>query len=530
MLEKFGIWLDRFPMKTKLIVSTSLFLLTTVTVGVVSQVVIRSLTKSVYGLSSSSASADWLSQASITKPEIIQNLWIASFDYDAGKKASASSIKDIKTSSENFADAFQKYAIEAPLNPKEKELYDKLEKTWAPISLKIKALSAALTEAKLSRAEISSQVAALSDECLTLSDILSELGTIVKQKGTEAADQATALKKKNLIFAIVIAVLGLAVAALSFGIVSKISHWLGEIAKRLVLESQAVASASTSIAASAEKLSSGSTEQSAAVQETVSSLEEVGSMIEKNAENSNRSKDRSEECSKAACQGKESVEKVILAMDEINRSNGEIIEQVKKGNQEISDIVKVIAEIDTKTKVINDIVFQTKLLSFNASVEAARAGEHGKGFAVVAEEVGKLAQMSGNAAKDISEMLDASIKKVETIVTGNRSRVDQFIVLGRQKVDTGIQTAKECGSVLENIVVNVDDVHKMIIEIATATQEQALGVGQIKQAMNQIEQATIQNSDVSHQSAAMAKQLTGQSENLKTIVSDLESLVNGQSE
>jgi methyl-accepting chemotaxis protein len=76
--------------------------------------------------------------------------------------------------------------------------------------------------------------------------------------------------------------------------------------------------------------------------------------------------------------------------------------QINYSNEQMSEIVKVIQEIETKTKVINDIVFQTKLLSFNASVEAARAGEQGKGFAVVAEEVGNLAQMSGNAAKEIS--------------------------------------------------------------------------------------------------------------------------------
>jgi methyl-accepting chemotaxis protein len=89
---------------------------------------------------------------------------------------------------------------------------------------------------------------------------------------------------------------------------------------------------------------------------------------------------------------------------------------MNKSNDEISSIVKVIAEIGDKTKVINDIVFQTKLLSFNASVEAARAGEQGKGFAVVAEEVGNLATMSGKAAEEISSMLGDSMGKVELIV------------------------------------------------------------------------------------------------------------------
>ena len=79
------------------------------------------------------------------------------------------------------------------------------------------------------------------------------------------------------------------------------------------------------------------------------------------------------------------------------------------------EILGYIKSIEEKTKVINDIVFQTKLLSFNASVEAARAGEQGKGFAVVAEEVGNLATMSGTSAEEISKLLESSISHIESI-------------------------------------------------------------------------------------------------------------------
>ncbi|MGK5085253.1 methyl-accepting chemotaxis protein [Bdellovibrionota bacterium FG-1] len=527
MLKKLSAKLERFPLKTKLFVSTGLFLFTTLTIGVVSQLVIRSLTISVYSLSSSSASADWLTQASITKPELLQYLWTAAFDYDFGKKTPDAAIKDILTTSRNFEEAIKKYSVEAPLSPNEKVLYEKLEKAWSPIQARVKVLTQILKEATVTRAEISKQVSSLTDDCLALSDALSELGALVKQKGTVAADQSAALERKNTLFAITITIFGLAVAAISFGLVSSISKWLGELAKRLVCEAGEIASASTAIGESANKLSAGTTQQGAAVQETVAALEEVSSTLERNAENTTRSSERSGTCSEAAGRGKQAVEKVIGSMDEINRSNAEIIEQVEAGNREISEIVKVIAEIGNKTKIINDIVFQTKLLSFNASVEAARAGEHGKGFAVVAEEIGNLAQMSGNSAKEISEMLETSIRNVESIITKSRTRVEQLIVGGRQKVEAGIQTAKDCGTVLDNIVVNVDEVNQMITQIATATHEQSQGVSQIKQAMNQIEQATNQNSDVSHQSAAMAKQLTSQSESLNVIVSDLEKMVHG---
>ncbi|MHA0111674.1 methyl-accepting chemotaxis protein, partial [Klebsiella pneumoniae] len=77
-------------------------------------------------------------------------------------------------------------------------------------------------------------------------------------------------------------------------------------------------------------------------------------------------------------------------------------------NSQLQSISNIIGEISAKTNIINDIVFKTQLLSFNASIEAARAGQHGRGFAVVAEEVGNLAQMSGNAAKEIRALLEDS--------------------------------------------------------------------------------------------------------------------------
>src|SRR5690606_27092464 len=101
----------------------------------------------------------------------------------------------------------------------------------------------------------------------------------------------------------------------------------------------------------------------------------------------------------------------------------------------------------------------------NASVEAARAGEHGKGFAVVAEEVGNLAQMSGNAAKEIGSLLEQSVHKVNEIVNETRTNVDRLMVEGKSTVERGMQVAQQCGSVLDEIVQNVSLVSSMASEI-----------------------------------------------------------------
>jgi methyl-accepting chemotaxis protein len=219
---------------------------------------------------------------------------------------------------------------------------------------------------------------------------------------------------------------------------------------------------------------------------------------------------------------------MVQSIDEIGISNENIMKQVDESNAQISEIVKVIADIGTKTKVINDIVFQTKLLSFNASVEAARAGEHGKGFAVVAEEVGNLAMMSGNAAKEINSMLDESARRVEAIVTETKTKVNHLIAQGKNKIDNGAHTARDCGAVLEQIVLGVESTVQMAKEISSASQEQDQGVREITKAMSQLEQVTQMNAASSQQASTSAEELSSHATSLKSLVHVLLEAVDGK--
>jgi len=194
---------------------------------------------------------------------------------------------------------------------------------------------------------------------------------------------------------------------------------------------------------------------------------------------------------------------------------------MEDSNKEFSEIVKIITEIGDKTKVINDIVFQTKLLSFNASVEAARAGEHGKGFAVVAEEVGNLARMSGSAAKEITDMLGHSINKVNSIVSESSQKVDRLVEIGKDKISMGQSRAESCKQALKKISDNAKTISEMVGEIAHASKEQAQGVQEINKAISQMDQVVQQNTQVSQHSSSQAEQLRAESLALKDTVQNL---------
>lgn len=314
---------------------------------------------------------------------------------------------------------------------------------------------------------------------------------------------------------------------LSAFVVRKVVEQISGVADRLAKSGLQVTSASQQIARTSEELSEATTEQASALEETAASIEEMSAMANQNLDNSKKTADTTLLSKQSAERGKAVVTEVIQSMDEIQKSNQNIMDQINYSNQQISEIVKVIQEIGEKTKVIDDIVFQTKLLSFNASVEAARAGEHGKGFAVVAEEVGNLAQMSGNAAKEITTLLDGSIDRVESIVNETKTKVEALIQDGKGKIQTGTQVAHRCSEMLEDIVGNVSSVSQMANEITVASQEQAAGVREITTAMNQLDQVTQKNASTCQESASAASGLSDEAKTLKEAVENLVAVIHG---
>lgn len=327
---------------------------------------------------------------------------------------------------------------------------------------------------------------------------------------------------------LLLTVIGLLVTAtgiLLFLITLQAVRLVRGLVAKLSRSSQETSRSSEDLLGTSQSLSSASNEQAAAIQQTVSSVEEVNAMVSRNAETARASKQVSDRSQTIANEGKKAIEEMLVSIGEIAESNGDIMAQVEQSNQRMSEIVQVIRAISEKTSVINDIVFQTRLLSFNASVEAARAGEQGKGFAVVAEEVGSLAQMSGQAASEIADMLSGSVQKVESIAQEMRANVAALIETGKTKLQQGTGTAQRCATSFEEVVESVHKLGQMINEISAASSEQATGVQEITKAMNQLDLTTQQNAQSAGQLSRNAEAITAQAAELDTLVAELSSAI-----
>ncbi len=359
----------------------------------------------------------------------------------------------------------------------------------------------------------------------TLEILLGKIGDEV----SENADKATLEAHDELTFSSRVQ-LFLLLGGVSLTIV--VSWWtrrnmisiLSHLISRLSSEATVVEDSSTSVASASVQLQQSAEKQASALHETSSAIEEISAMVQKSASNATQSRDTATQSLNSAHEGRKAIDNMVHAIKEINASNEQIEKQIETSNQNISEIVRVINEIGQKTQVINDIVFQTKLLSFNASVEAARAGEHGKGFAVVAEEVGNLAQMSGNAASEISQMLNNSITKVEQIVSNTRTQVEKLVREGRTKVENGTSIASDCARILQNLVENAGEVSRRIEEISVASNEQSQGITEITRAIHDLNQTIQENVSSTGLTRNSAERLSEGTEQFISVVHSLQSL------
>ncbi len=361
-----------------------------------------------------------------------------------------------------------------------------------------------------------------------LEEKLGTLGDNIEKTAEAHVKESSEVANRSSVIGKIIAGVGLLLALLmSIAISRSLISALTTVVEKLNAQRELLKSYTFSINDASSQLSSSSTQTAAAVQETASAIEEINSTVIKTADNSRMLAQNANTSHDIVSDGRNTVNNMMSEMENISSVSKGVMSQLEAGNQQIKNIVTVIGEIGQKTKVINDIVFQTKLLSFNASVEAARAGEHGKGFAVVAEEVGNLAQMSGNAAKEISQMLDQSIKQVSEIIDTNQSQVSSLMTQNLNKIEDGKRVAEQCGKIFAKIVEQVETVTSLSSESSVAIQEQKTGLEEVNKAINSFNEAAQSTSLSAQKSSELARNLQASFEELTSLMTGLEKLVYG---
>lgn len=426
----------------------------------------------------------------------------------------------------------QKEYLKYDFVPGEKELYEPMAANWQrfkSLGTQILALYKSGTPENLAKVQKIFQV-----DCPSMAgqadEAAGKLDDFLNKISAEKSQNAAALASNANRWSLVLNALGFVLAmVLGIWVSAGVARELRSVTDVVGRGASELTGAVSQLSFASGQLSTSAERQSASLQETAASVEEISAMVAKNAESATASAKVSEQSREQAERGKRSMEAMLRSMEEIHASNENIQHEIQHNNQKVSEIVQVIQEIGQKTKVINDIVFQTKLLSFNASVEAARAGEHGKGFAVVAEEVGNLARMSGTAAQEISGLLNESIQKVDNIVSETKEKVERLMFQARSTVDRGSEVAAECSEVLEQIVQNAGKLSQMVSNISLASQEQNHGVSEISKAVQELNSGNSVNVSATQQTAQSAKILSGQVETLKEAAARLRQMVEGHS-
>ncbi|MDX2202596.1 MAG: globin-coupled sensor protein, partial [Hyphomicrobiaceae bacterium] len=232
-----------------------------------------------------------------------------------------------------------------------------------------------------------------------------------------------------------------------------------------------IVASSQEISGASDHFSRRTEQQAASLEETAAALDEITATVKRSAEGATHAQDVVSNAKRDAEDAGKVVGQAVEAMASIEASSNKI-----------SSIIGVIDEI----------AFQTNLLALNAGVEAARAGEAGRGFAVVASEVRALAQRSADAAKEIKGLISTS----------------------STQVSEGVELVAETGKALERILAQVNDINKVVVDIASGAQEQATGLAQVNSAINQMDQATQQNAAMVEQSTAASHSLAQEANQL----------------
>ncbi|EPZ51973.1 methyl-accepting chemotaxis protein signaling domain protein [Bacteriovorax sp. BAL6_X] len=267
-----------------------------------------------------------------------------------------------------------------------------------------------------------------------------------------------------------------------------------------------------------------SSKQTDSVDNVAAAITEIKSMVDSTRDNADRSSGLAKHTANTSNESKEKILRLVHSFDIIKKDNEEVIQVIRDNSIQLNDISNTINDIQEKTEVISDIVFQTKLLSFNASVEAARAGEHGKGFSVVAEEIGGLAKVSGESAIEIATIIEESTRRVKELTDMTTKTVENLVQVTEKDLLEGQKLMADCRDALEELVGQSMESSSMCNEILGALSEQENGIADVNTSINTLNESQWQLKSSQETSAREVEDLVKKSEQIKTAVEKLEKI------
>jgi len=339
-------------------------------------------------------------------------------------------------------------------------------------------------------------------------DGLKTTATEITKKISEDLDVAyksqQKLEAETQLFQLILTVLVAVLASFSI-------FWFGRrtgksISDSLDKASQSISEIAKDVSMGSEKLQENSSKlsvvvssQSSAVTETVSAMTEIQGVIRRNNQNLTIVSNALRESRDESQIGLDATSKMMTAL-----------RYLKESNKELEEIQNYMTKVTNKTGTINNIVFKTQVLSFNASIEAARAGTQGKGFAVVAQEVGRLAEMSGQTALEIQDILDETKTQVSKIVASATSKVNETL-----------QAAEDVKNQFTGLAERIAAMTGSLSDVELGAKEQAEGVDQCTITMQEMNAGT-------HAVSQVAADITNRSEQIIEKITKLKAVEDAQ--
>ncbi|MEK6628808.1 MAG: methyl-accepting chemotaxis protein [Bdellovibrionota bacterium] len=273
-----------------------------------------------------------------------------------------------------------------------------------------------------------------------------------------------------------------------------------ELMQRLTTVTASINSATDNVNESAKSVATSAQNQSTLCTEFQGVMSEISQTISQTAEITKTGVALVQDVSQRTEDGNSAIHNLVLSMEKINDANKQLVG--------MREIIKKIAQ---NTKVIDEIVFQTQLLSFNASIEAARAGEAGKGFAVVAEEISNLAKMSGEASK-----------KITALISESEANVTEMISMIQSRVEEGQEVTKTASQTFDKISSSVVQINTQMNSISTAATEQKVGIEQATKMMTELYASITENQAASEKSSAAVDTMLTQAKLLSAMKLEME--------